>query len=322
MMHVFCVAENTNGKLSDMSFELLNLANTIKGEGKSSILVLGRNIGVFADELSKYADTVLAIDDEGLSNYNPELYSGYICNTVQKNDQALILFGDTPFGREVAPYLAAKLKAPVQTDVVAVDLSDGVSISRHLWQDKVMVDMKLAGSDFYVLTVRQNVFKTGPEVGGEIIQISDRLSLSSKRRFVRYIEPESGVGAGDVDITKKDVLVTVGRGIGGASNIKMAEDLAELLGGAVAASRPVVDNGWLPQSRQVGVSGKMVRPKLYISLGVSGSTQHVAGMNNSELVIAVNKDPEAPIFQVAHYYVCGDMFAILPGLIDKLRQNT
>jgi electron transfer flavoprotein alpha subunit len=138
-----------------------------------------------------------------------------------------------------------------------------------------------------------------------------------KCKFSKYIEPE----AGDVDITKQDVLVSVGRGIENADNIGMAEDLIALLGGAVCASRPVIDQGWLPLSRQVGKSGMIVKPKLYLALGISGAPEHVEGMKDSELIIAINKDPDAPIFNIAHYGICADINDIIPALMESIKKR-
>ena len=212
--------------------------------------------------------------------------------------------------------MAVRLNAPIATDVVAVDTSDGVKVSRYLFQGKLMTDLKLKDADTYVLTIRQGVFKEGKEVNGEIKDAGIKPSKEAARKFVQYIEPE----VGEVDISQADVIVAVGRGIDDESNIELAEELAELLGGVVAGSRPVIDNGWLPKDRQVGISGKIVKPKLYLALGISGAFQHVMGMKDSELIIAVNKDPEAPIFGVAHYGIVGDIFEIIPELVEKLNE--
>ena len=316
-MELFTVAEHREGELASVSFELLNLANSIKGGGKSNTIVLSGKAEVFAEQLIKYSDKVWAIKDEAFENYSPELYIDIISQMVLKgNKPALILIGNTPFGQEFAPCLAVKLNAPVQTDVVGVDLSDGVSISKYICQGKVIIDMSLSKSDFYVLTVRQKVFKEGPEVRGDSELISIKPSTVSRRKFIKYIAPE----VGEVDISRENVLVTVGRGIKDQSKMKIAEELAELLGGVVAGSRPVIDYGWLPRDRQVGASGKVVNPKLYLGLGVSGASQHVMGMRDSGLIIAVNKDSEAPIFEVAEYGIVGDIFEIVPEVINRLRQ--
>jgi len=313
-MKVFCVAEYRFDELNPLSIELLNLANQIKGDGTAEAVVIGKDVGKYAEELAKYADKVWKVEDDSLENYTPDLYVDVLLQLAEKEKPDLILIGNTAQGGEFAPYLAAKLNAPIATDVVAVDVSDGVKVSRYLMQGKLMVDLKLKSTPA-VLTVRQGVFKEGQEVGGEIVDAGIKPSKESRRKFITFVEPE----VGEVDISQADIIVSVGRGIEDASNIELAEELANLLGGVVAGSRPVIDNGWLPKDRQVGISGKVVKPKLYLALGISGAFQHVMGMKDSELIIAINKDPEAPIFGVAHYGVVADLFDVVPELIEKLK---
>jgi electron transfer flavoprotein alpha subunit len=314
-MEIFTIAEHRRGELNPVSFELLNLTNLIKGDGKSNAIVLGNNARVFAEQLAKYADKVLAIEDEALENYSPELYSDVILQVLKGDKPTLVLIGNTTSGIELAACLAVKLNSPVQSDVVNVEISDGISISKYICQGKVMVDMKLRNSEFYVLLVRQGVFKNGPEIRGNFEVISIKPSTAPRRKFIKFIEPESG----EVDISKEDILITVGRGLKDSSNMVIIEELAKLLGGVVAGTRPTIDYGWLPKDRQVGTSGKTVTPKLYLGVGISGASQHVMGMKDSELIIAINKDPTAPIFEVAEYGIIGDIFDIVPKVIDKLR---
>ncbi len=315
-MEILAIAEHRRGELNPVSFELLHLTNLLKGGGKSNAVVLGRNGRVFAEQLAKYADKVLAVEDESLENYDPELYSDVILQVLKGDKPTLVLIGNTISGAELAPCLAVKLNAPVQTDVLNVEVSDGIRISKYICQGKVMVDAKLRNSEFYVLSVRQGVFKSGPEVRGNFEVINIKPSIAPGRKFIKCIDPE----VGEVDISKEDVLITVGRGLKDTSNMVIAEELAELLGGAIAGTRPTVDYGWLSKDRQVGTSGKTVAPKLYLGMGISGASQHVMGMKDSELIIAINKDPRAPIFEVAEYGIIGDIFQIVPKVIDKLRQ--
>lgn len=314
-MRVLCVAEHRFDELNPLSIEMLNLANQIKGEGSSEAVVIGKDVEKYAGELAKYADKVWKIEDDSLENYNPELYIDVLLQLIDKEKPDVILVGNTAQGAEFAPYLAAKINAPLATDVVGVDVGDGIKVSRYLMQGKLMVDLKLKSTPC-VLTIRQGVFKEGAEIGGEVIDAGIKPSKEPARKFVGYVEPE----VGEVDIAQADIIVSVGRGIEDESNIELAEELAELLGGVVAGSRPVIDNGWLPKDRQVGISGKVVKPKLYLALGISGAFQHVMGMKDSELIVAINKDPEAPIFGVAHYGVVADIFDVVPELIEKLRE--
>lgn len=314
-MKVFCVAEYRFDELNPLSIEILNLANKIKGDGSSEAVVIGKDVSKYAEELSKFADKVWKIEDNALENYTPDLYVDVLMQLINREKPELILVGNTAQGGEFAPYLATKLNAPIATDVVGVDVSDGLKVSRYLMQGKLMVDLKLKSIPA-VLTVRQGIFKEGAEVGGKIVDAGIKPSKKPKRKFITFVEPE----VGEVDITQADIIVSVGRGIEDESNIELAEELAELLGGVVAGSRPVIDNGWLPKDRQVGISGKVVKPKLYLALGISGAFQHVMGMKDSELIIAINKDPEAPIFGVAHYGAVADLFEVVPELINKLKE--
>jgi electron transfer flavoprotein alpha subunit len=313
-MRVFVVAEHRMGELNPITTELLNLANAIKGDGTSEAVVLGRDVRAYADELSKYADKVWLIQDDSLEFFNPEIYADILKQLFASNKPDVVLVGNTSYGLELAPLLSVMLNAPIATDVVNVDASDGIKVSKYIFQGKLMVDMKLKEAESYVLSIRQGVFKDGEEVSGTVEEVEIKPSAEPKRKFVQYIEPE----VGEVDITQADIVVTVGRGIEDASNIELAEELAEKLGGVVAGSRPVIDNGWLPKDRQIGISGKTVKPKLYLGLAVSGAFQHVMGMKDSELIVAINKDPEAPIFGVAQYGIVGDIFEVVPELIEQL----
>jgi len=310
-MKVFAVAEHRFGELNPISIELLNLANKL---GESNAVVIGKDVGKFAEELAKYADKVWKIEDPNLENYNPELYIDVLLQLFQKEKPDVVLVGNTAQGAEYAPYLAVKLNAPVVTDVVGVNKENGLVASRYVMQGKIMVDLKVKSTPC-VLTIRQGAFKEGVTKSGQIIASGIKPSKAPARKFLEYVQPE----AGEVDITKADIIVAVGRGIEDAANISLAEELANALGGVVAGSRPVIDNGWLPKDRQVGISGKTVKPKLYLALGISGAFQHVMGMKDSELIIAINKDPEAPIFGVAHYGVVANLFDIVPELLDKLK---
>lgn len=315
-MDIFIVAEHSKGELVPVSFELLNCANMIKGDGKSNAIIMGKDAGEMGELLAEYADKVWVMKDEAFESYNPELFVDIIHQILGENKPALLLFGDTPFGKETAPLLAVRLSAPVQTDVINIEISDKVNISKYVCQGKAVMDMELRNSEFYVLTIRQNIFKDGPRVSGAIEMVSISPSISPRRNFVKYIDPTIG----EVDISKEDIVVTIGRGIGDASKMSIAEDLALILGGVTAGTRPAIDNGWLPKDRQVGQSGKVISPKLYFGLGVSGASQHVAGMKDSGLIIAINKDPDAPIFGVAEYCVAGDVHQIIPELLNQIRK--
>ncbi|MEM4674938.1 MAG: electron transfer flavoprotein subunit alpha/FixB family protein, partial [Nitrososphaerota archaeon] len=309
---VFAVVERVSEGINPVSFELLNLANMIKMGGTSEAVVVGGADRPLLDSISRSADKVWVLKGGQLEEYNPETYADVLVQFFKRETPDVVLLGSTSQGCELAPLLAVQLNCPVVTDVVGVTVAqEGLVVSRYIYQGKLMADLRVKRLPC-VLTVRQGVFKEGARTNGELKELSLAPSKPPRRRTVRVVAPETG----EVDISKSDVIVAVGRGA--VSSIQLAKELANVLGGAVAGSRPVIDSGLLPKDRQVGISGKTVKPKLYLALGISGAFQHVVGMKDSELIIAVNKDPQAPIFAVAHYGVVGDVQEILPSLLSKV----
>jgi len=230
----------------------------------------------------------------------------------------IIALGHTAVGMELAPFISEKINAPLATDIVKIEDVDGkIHVHKYVFSNKLLAEFELKENQTYVITIRQGEFKEEvDEKSGKIEERTFTPPDSLSKRFLEYVEPEE-VG---VDISKAEIIVSVGRGIEDEGNIELAEELAEILNGVVAGSRPVIDSGWLPKERQVGISGKTVKPKLYLALGISGAFQHIVGMKDSDLIIAINRDPEAPIFQVAHYGVVGDIFDVVPELIERLRK--
>lgn len=314
-MRVFAVVERAPGGINPVSFELLNLANAIKMGGSSEAVVVGEVDRHLLDSIARSADKVWALKGDQLEEYNPEIYADVLVQFFGKESPDVVLLGNTSQGCELAPLLAVQLHCPVVTDVVGVTVArEGLVVSRYIYQGKLMADLRVKRLPC-VLTVRQGVFKEGVCTSGELREVNVNPSKPPKRRTLKVTAPE----AGEVDISKSDVIVAVGRGA--VSSIQLAKELAGVLGGAVAGSRPVIDGGLLPKDRQVGISGKTVKPKLYLALGISGAFQHVVGMKDSELIIAVNKDPQAPIFAVAHYGVVGDVQEVLPSLLSKVMEE-
>jgi electron transfer flavoprotein alpha subunit len=231
------------------------------------------------------------------------------------------MMGHTSYGIELAPRLAAALNTPLATD--CIDLSfedDGFTVTRQIYGGKVNVKAIVRKAETYMVTIRQATFtaqKPAQLTIAQIIQIPSPLTEEiSEKRFIQYVLPPPG----GVDITAAEKLVGIGRGIKDQANMLMMEELAKTLGAVVACSRPIVDKGWLPSDRQVGSSGKTVKPKLYFAIGISGAFQHILGMKSSDLIIAVNKDPNAPIFSFADYGIVEDLFKIVPSLKNKISE--
>lgn len=319
MVEMFVLAEHRRGEIRDITFEMLTKGKELaeKTNMELAAVLLGREVKEQAKILSEYAKKVLLVEDEKLENFNSEAYRMVLSHLIKERKPRLTLIGHTSFGMDLAPSLAASLDMPLATDCVDITFENNTLIvTRQMYGGKVNVKAKLRQAESYLVTVRQATFQAEESsIKGEIIEVPSPLSEEIvTKRFVEYVPPPPG----GVDITAAEVLVGIGRGIKDESNIPLVEDLAKALGGVLACSRPIVDKGWLPNDRQVGTSGKTVKPKLYIALGISGAFQHVLGMKNSDLIIAVNKDPKAPIFSVADYGVVDDLFKVVPQLKDKI----
>jgi len=320
MREILVLAEHRQGVIRDVTFEMLTKGRELAGKTNTELtaVLLGKDIENHAKTLSDYAKKVLLVEDPKLENFNSEAYQKVLSNIIRERKPLLTLIGHTSFGVDLAPSLAVSLNSPLATDCIDLEFDgETLTVTRQMYGGKVNVKAVLRKADNYIATIRQATFPSEKEtsMNEEIVKVPSSISEEiTKKRFVEYVLPPPG----GVDITAAEVLVGVGRGIKDGSNISPIEELAKTLGGALACSRPIVDKGWLPNDRQVGSSGKTVKPKLYIALGISGAFQHVLGMKNSDLIIAVNKDPKAPIFGVADYGVVEDLFKIISPLKSKI----
>ncbi len=322
MKEILIVAEHRRGELRDVTLEMLSkgrqLAEQIGAE--VSVALLGKGVSPMVDLLKPNSHRVLLIEDDRLENYNSETYEKVLTQLITERKPFLTLIGHTATGMDFAPSLAAHLRIPLATDCIGIE-PEGESflLTRQLYGGKVNASVSFQKKGPFMITVRQGAFppiEKAP-LSGEMIPISTPLSGEGlAKRFLQYVE----AAVGEVDITQADILVSIGRGIKDAENIPMVKELADLLGGALSCSRPVVDKKWLPKDRQVGTSGKTVKPKVYIAIGISGAFQHVAGMKGAGTVIAINKDPKAPIFSVAKYGIVADLFKIVPVIKDKIKE--
>jgi len=322
MKEILVLAEHRLGKLRDITFEMLTKGRELaeKNDAKLIAALLGYGVEALAEELTDYADEVLLVENKRLENFNSEYYQQVLSHIISERKPTLILIGHTSYGVELAPSLAIKLNIPIVTDVMDLYFKDGkLSAIREYFGGKLQARITLRKSSQYIATIRSGIFKAEKgKVKGEVrrISIPDLRDVTNKK-FIELVKPPAEA----VDITSADIIVAVGRGIGDAKNLHLIEELSKALGGVVACSRPVVDMGWLPKERQVGISGKTVKPKLYVAVGISGQFYHVYGMMNSDLIIAINKDPNAPIFNVADYGIVGDLFEVLPRLTKKVLEE-
>lgn len=316
MHEIFVLAEHRQGELRDVNFELLTLAGGLGG--KVTSVLLGSGTDEFAGKLAAYADRVLVVDDPMFENFNAPDYQAALKALIEQEKPHLVLIPNTGQGVDILPGLALDMGFPFTTDAIAVEVEgDKPVVTRSYYGGKINGRIEFKDGEVYIIGVREGAIPAGAgEKSGEIQKVDNPAGAAAGRKFVEYVQPE----VGDVDITQSTMLVSVGRGIREDKNLPMVEDLAKLLSADVAGSRAVVDAGWLPTDRQVGISGKTVKPKLYLALGISGAFQHVTGMKGSDVVVAVNKDPDAPIFQYADYGIVDDLLKVVPALIDKINE--
>jgi electron transfer flavoprotein alpha subunit len=280
---------------------------------------LGHNVKHFAEELSTRASKVLVVEDEQLEHFNSILYQKVLSSLISKYQPLLTLIGHTAFGMDLAPSLSIEIGFPLVTDCIGLTVEESrLKAVRSIYGGKVNAKVTLRESKGYIATIRPGVFI--PEMprqtkGGIVMESSPLQGSIDIKKFIEYIEaPITGE-----DITQAEIIVSVGQGIGGPEHIPMIQEVAKNLGGVIACSRPVVDRNWLPKERQVGISGKTVKPKVYIAIGISGAFQHVTAMQGSETIIAINKDPRAPIFGVADYGIVDDFQNVIPILKGRMK---
>jgi electron transfer flavoprotein alpha subunit len=321
MGSILIVAEIQGARVREASYELASFAQKVAGSSGRSVasLVMGASIGAQAEELAKKGGgKVYAAEHAALAQYNAEAALVAIKAAVAASGADLILLSNTPSGWDVAPRVAAALDAGFVSDcfLVGVDAA-GLVFKRRVFNGKLDATIRASGEKV-VATVQPGA--TTPfegQASGSVEKLSVALDPASlKSRFVAIKQSE----AKGVDLTKADIIVSGGRGVGDPAKFpEVIKPLADALGGAMGASRPVVDAGWLPHEYQVGSSGQVVSPKLYIACGISGAIQHLVGMKTSNYIIAINKDPDAPIFEVANLGVVGDLFEVVPALTAAVK---
>lgn len=316
---ILVLAEHRKGNLLDVTWEMLNKGAYLAGASgmELSVLLPGYNIEAVSGKLAQSADQVLVIDDKRLENYNYEVYRDLLADIFREQRPELIIIGHTTLGMDLAPGLAAYLDIPLTTACIDFSLQNGsLSAVRQMYDGKVNAEVSCTGNTGYMVTVRPGSFPVEGQqsFNGRVNNITVPIKEPLKSKFIENIEAITG----SVDITQADILVSVGQGIGDKKNIPIVEELATLLGGSLSCSRPVVDKKWLTKEHQVGSSGKTVKPKIYIAIGISGSFQHLMGLKGGT-IIAINKDPKAPIFRVADYGIVGDLFQVIPVLKEKIK---
>ncbi|MBP6672549.1 MAG: electron transfer flavoprotein subunit alpha/FixB family protein [Bacteroidetes bacterium] len=319
-MNIFAFAEQRNGQFKKTAFEVVTAAKTLSGQlnGTITAVVVGHNVAGIAGQLGGYgADKVIAVDDPRLALYSTTAYAKIIAEIVTSGSGAVVLLPASEMGKDVAPRIAVKLDAGLAAGCTALKTDNGAIIAtRPVFAGKGLIDVSVA-SPVKVFTLRPNVFTAVG--GGQDAAVEVRSVELTDADFVCAVK-EVRTSSGKKDVAEADVIVSGGRGLKSAEHFSLIEDLAGALGGAVGASRAVVDAGWRPHDEQVGQTGKTVSPSLYIAVGISGAVQHLAGMSSSKYIVAVNKDKDAPIFSIADYGIVGDAFEVVPAITAEVKK--
>ena len=320
-MKILIMLEDNNGKIHRMGLESIVAAQKMASElnGELGAVVMGKNADALADEAASYKlDEVIKVKDSLLDNYSADGYAEAVKQIIEKENPSYVLFGHSYQVRDYAPKVSAKLMQPFLVDNVAVKVENGKAVfTKQMFNAKLFSDIVPNGEGPYLVSFQSAAFSSDALERGSASIIDANIDLDSSM-IKTESEPPFKEEAGGLDLTAADLIVSVGRGIGKEENIPIAQDLATALGAELASSRPVVDAGWLPSAHQVGSSGQSVSPKMYLALGISGAIQHMVGMKGSKNIVAINKDPDAPIFEVADYGVVADVLELVPKLTEAL----
>ena len=318
MTGILVVAETRRGELRDVSLELVSAAGEVKQSagGRLAVAVIGADADRFGPQLAvDGVDEVLTVSAP-TGQFEAHVWQRALEALIDSEQPALVLLGHTIDSIGFAPAVAARAGLGFASDVTTISWADGPRARRGAYGDKLQAELEFPGKACTVLTVRPGIFPVAAAGSGPAPARAVAVDLDGAARteHIEYLE----VAAGDVDITKAEFLLSIGRGIEDKDNIPRFEELAEKFGATLSVSRPIVDAGWMPSARQVGQSGKTVKPRVYLALGISGAVQHLAGMRTADTIIAVNTDPEAPIFGVAHYGAVADLFEVADELEQAL----
>ncbi|MDQ6679220.1 MAG: electron transfer flavoprotein subunit alpha/FixB family protein [Acidobacteriota bacterium] len=322
-MSVLAVLEQQDGVWNRMSFETLAAAQQYGLAAGLPVhaAVLGGEVGTLAPELANYQlEQVHAVQHELLAHYTPDAYTAALRQLIERIRPTMVFFPHTYQVRDFAPKLATAMRRVLISDVIAFEAGGGQPrFVRQLFQGKMNADVRFTGEPPCFASLQAGAWRADQTVPGTAPVSAFTPELKADQIRTRPLE-RFREAARAVDLSAADIIVSVGRGIKEADNLPLIETLVEVLGAELAASRPICDSGWLPMERQVGSSGQTVAPKIYFAIGISGAIQHLVGMKGSKTIVAVNRDPEAPIFEVADYGIVGDLFEVVPALVEELRK--
>jgi electron transfer flavoprotein alpha subunit len=321
MPMILVVAEQRDGKLNRATWETIAAAQQAGDPIK--VAVVGASVDAVAGEVAAAAvEEVITCDDGALGAYTADGYVAALEGIVEAEQPSLVFLAHTYQTRDFAPALAARLSRALVTDVTAMKKQgSGLAFARPVFQGKLSADVTAEGPAPHFVTIQIGAFRADTAARGSAPAPVRRAAVKIDAAAIRQ-KPEAPFKEAKqaVDLSQAERIVAVGRGIKGQEHLKLAEQLAQAMGAELAASRPICDSGWLPMDRQIGSSGQTVAPKLYVALGISGAIQHLVGMKGSRTIVAINKDGEAPIFEVADYGIVGDLFEVVPALIAELNK--
>ena len=320
---ILVIGEIKGGGLRKTTLEGLTVARAIASVTQGDILaaLVGSGIDAAAATLAKHgASAVLQVDDPAYEKYSSEAYTEAVVRLAREREAGVVILGDTSLGKDLAPAIAVRLDAALATDVVQIEAqADGfLKVVHPIYTGKLNAEYVLQKKAVQVVTLRPNLFAAAAE-DGKTARI-DKLAWKPTKPARAVVREAVATSTGQVELTEAAIIVSGGRSLKSAENFALLDELAQVLGGAVGASRAAVDAGYQPHSRQVGQTGKVVNPSLYIACGISGAIQHLVGMRTSKVIVAINKDANAPIFQSADYGVVGDLFEVVPVLTQEFKQ--
>ena len=320
---ILCITEQRGGKLNRASWETVAAAQQLAAGQPVTVMVAGTNLQSVAAELAAaQVQEVITVENAALEPYTPDGYTAALKSAVEQMSPAFVLLPHTYQTRDFAPKLAARMNRAILTDVTAIKQAGGeTAFVRPMFQGKLTADVVPQGPSPHFVTIQIGAYRADQAARSSSAAPIRALPVTLNATEVRQKpEPPFQEARQAVDLSQAERIVSVGRGIKEQANIPIAQKLAEALGAELAASRPICDAGWLPMERQVGSSGQTVAPKLYLALGISGAIQHLVGMKGSSVIVAINKDPDAPIFEVADFGIVGDLFEIVPALTNALKE--
>ena len=322
---ILVIVEQREGKLNRVSWETIAAGQSIAAQTGWTLeaAVIGSNAAAIAGEVAaKKLAKVYDVESPRLEPYTPDAFAHALQEFLQQHPAKLVLMPHTYQVRDFVPKLATALQTTAISDVIGYRYEGGrLLFTRQMFQGKFVADVSFAGSGPCFVTFQNGSFRADKVEAGAAVAPVETINVEIPESVIRNKPQEVFKEAKQaVDLTQAEIIVSVGRGIKEQKNIDLGRQLADALGGELAASRPICDNGWLPMDRQIGSSGQTVAPKMYLALGISGAIQHIVGMKGSRSIVAINKDPEAPIFEIADYAIVGNLFDIVPPLIEEIKK--